>query len=261
MGFNGFGSIHAMVTIDSGSKLSNGNEANNARVVASGCKLERRSEGIITSRVFSLCRDENNLPSGIKLLRGRGNREIKAAIARQKKLNAKLEMALHLNKYDDVEYAIKSGASVNHKDADGITMLILSERGDGYGGYKKISELLLKMGANPNLYGPKGENAGCININNNMGNLLSLFLKYGWNPNVADEQGWYPILLSEFYSDKKSFEILKKAGAKLSVVHLRHGSDLAYYAERNGDIARADEIRKMMEEEKQKGIDSDTQRN
>ncbi len=116
-----------------------------------------------------------------------------------------------------------------------------------------MTELLLKKGANPNLYGPNGENAGCININSNMGNLLGLFLECGWNPNAPDENGWYPILLSEFYNDMQSFEKLRKSGAKIDVVHLRYGSDVAYYAESNGRLARADELRKLMAQEKKEG--------
>ncbi len=251
-----------MVTIDSGSaKSSISNEAKYAAASAFGCKLEQRSEGVGTSRVLSLCRDVESLPGGIKLLRNGGARDLKAAIAMQKKANTKLESAVRLNKYEAAESAIKSGASVNHKNCDGITMLILSERGDGYSGYKKISELLLKYGANPNIYGPKGENAGSININSNFGNLLSMFLECGWNPNVADEDGWYPILLCEFYNDRKGFETLKNAGAKLDVAHMHYGTDLVYYAERNGDALRADALKAMIKKEKQEGTNSNAQRN
>lgn len=115
--------------------------------------------------------------------------------------------AINYNQISEVRRLIESGISVNSKDEDGWTPLMLA----AHKNYLNIAKLLVELGADLELKNDDGETALMVSAYNNSGYVARYLISIGANPDDEDKnrRTAYEIA-KEFYPNERFDYLLPK---------------------------------------------------
>ena len=142
-----------------------------------------------------------------------------------------INRACERNKYELIEVLIENGVSVNVKDEDGRTPLIIACDYDN----SKLAKLLIENGANVNAKNKNETTPLILVCYHNNYDLVKLLIDNGAGINVKDSYGNTPLSIAYEKCDSKIVKLLVENGADVNVKD-RFGSSLLASACRKKDF-------------------------